>query len=105
MDLFNKLSNDPELIERFCDILEESILESRNKDGFIEITYRIGGTSIIFFLGGSSILQIMPDEEHKYTYANIPAFGDEIKKSIDRMCLQINRDDRIEDILSKKKES
>lgn len=53
----------------------------------------------------ASILQIMPDEEHKYTYANIPAFGDEIKISIDRMCLQISRDDKIDDILSKKKES
>jgi len=94
MDLFNKLSNDPELIERFCDILEGFILESNYP---VEVTYRIGDTSILFFIGGSSILQIMPYEE-QYTYANVPGFGNEVKKSIDMICLQINRDDKIEKI-------
>lgn len=108
MDLFSKLSNDPHLIESFCDILEEYInvdIVYRSKGTLnVNITYRISPTSIFFFIGGSSILQIMPYEE-QYTYANVPGFGNEVKKSIDMICLQINRDDKIEKILSKKKES
>ena len=112
MDLFNKLSNDPELIERFCDILEEFI-DSTAKHVVpylsgvenVDITYRIGDTSIFFFIGGSSILQIMPDKELQYTYAHVPGYGEEVKKSIYRISLQINRDEKLEEILGIKKES
>lgn len=106
MDLFNKLVNDNQLIEYFCDTLERVISESIliGQSYKPNITYKITGESIFFFIESSSILQIIPDKELQYTYANVPGYSDEIKRSIDIISLYINRDEKLETLLNKKRE-
>lgn len=104
MDLFNRLYNDADLIEDLCDIIENEISDAQwNGLGLSSykpnVTYKISRESIFFFIESSAILQIIPDKELQYTYANVPGYGDEIKKSIDIITRQINRDDKIDIIL------
>lgn len=109
MDLFNKLYNDNNLIEDFCDVLEKTISDAQWSGLGLSsykpnITYKVTGESIFFFIESSAILQIIPDKELQYTYANVPGYGDEVKRSIDIITRQINRDEKIENILNKKRE-
>jgi len=99
MDLYKILSNSDELIDYFCDILEELISKKINYN--VNIDFKKHDLSIFFFIDGSSILQIMPDKDLQYTYANVPSYQDEIKKSISQFQIQYNRDTKIEQIIKK----
>ena len=98
-DLFQRLDKDNELIDFFCDILEGLI---SNKVGHnVSVEYKRHDMSIFFFIDGSSILQIIPDRELQYTYANVPSYELEIKESINRLELQYKREERINQIIKK----
>ena len=98
-DLFQRLDKDNELIDFFCDILEGLI---SNKVGYnVSVEYKRHDMSIFFFIDGSSILQIIPDRELQYTYANVPSYELEIKESINRLELQYKREERINQIIKK----
>jgi hypothetical protein len=98
-DLFQRLNNDNELIDFFCDILEDLI---STKVGYtVSIGYKRNDMSIFFFIDGSSILQIVPDRELQYTYANVPSYELEIKESINKLELQYRREEKINQIIKK----
>jgi len=99
MDLYQILSNSDELIDNFCDILEELI--SKRVNYSVNVGFKKHDLSIFFFIDGSSILQIMADKDLQYTYANVPSYQDEIKKSISQFQIQYNRDTKIEQIIKK----
>lgn len=80
-NLFNYLIKDDYNILSFCDTLK-SIIYSRKGDS-IDISFSKSDSCIYFFMNeSSSILQIMPDKELKYTYANSAKFESEIKECI-----------------------
>ena len=98
-DLFERLDNDNELIDFFCDILEDVI---SSKVGYhVSVEYKRYDMSIFFFIGGSSILQIIPDKELQYTYATISSYELEIHESINRLELQYKREEKINQIIKK----
>ena len=99
MDLYQILSNSDELIDNFCDILEELI--SKRVNYSVNVVFKKHDLSIFFFIDGSSILQIMPDKDLQYTYAHVPSYQDEIKNSISQFQIQYNRDTKIEQIIKK----
>jgi len=99
MDLYQRLNNSDELIDYFCDILEELISKKVNYN--VNIDFKKHDLSIFFFIDGSSILQIMADKDLQYIYANVPSYQDEIKKSISQFQIQYNRDTKIEQIIKK----
>ena len=99
MDLYQKLNNSDELIDYFCDILEELI--SKKVNYHVNIGFKKHDLSIFFFIDGSSILQIMPNKDLQYTYAHVPSYQDEIKNSISQFQIQYERDSKIEQIIKK----
>ena len=99
MDLYQKLNNSDELIDYFCDILEELI--SKKVNYHVSIGFKKHDLSIFFFIDGSSILQIRPDKDLQYTYAHVPSYKDEIKNSISQFQIQYERDSKIEQIIKK----
>jgi len=99
MDLYQRLNNSDELIDYFCDILEELISKKVNYN--VNIDFKKHDLSIFFFIDGSSILQIMPDKDLQYTYAHVPSYQYEIKKSILQLKIQHERDIKIEQIIKK----
>jgi len=106
MDLFHKLSEDENLLNFFCDLLED-LISSSNKiqRGYnnykANIEFKKSDMSIFFFIDGSSILQIMPDKDLQYTYANVPSYQNEIRSAISFLETQFNRDERINQIIKK----
>ena len=99
MDLFRKLNNDEYFIDYFCDTLEDLI--SLKRGHRVDVNFQKHSASIFFFIDGSSILQIMPDKDLQYTYANIPSYQEEIYKTINIAEKQYLRDVRIEQIIKK----
>jgi hypothetical protein len=104
MDLYQKLNNSDELIDQFCDILEDLISKKVNYN--VNIGFKKHDLSIFFFIDGSSILQIMPDKDLQYpgderAYAHVPSYQDEIKNSISQFKTQYERDIKIEQIIKK----
>jgi hypothetical protein len=99
MDLYQRLNNSDELINQFCDILEDLISKKVNYN--VNIGFKKHDLSIFFFIDGSSILQIMPDKDLQYTYAHVPSYQDEIKNSISQFKTQYERDIKIEQIIKK----
>ena len=99
VDLFQKLDKDDDFINYFCDVLEESI--SFKSGHHVNIEYKKSDMSIFFFIDGSSILQIVPDKELQYTYANIPSYELEIKESIEKVEKQYMREQKINQIIKK----
>ena len=98
-DLFQRLDKDNELIDFFCDILEDLI---SNKVGHsVSVGFKKHDMSIFFFIDGSSILQVMPDKDLQYTYANVPSYEDEIQMAINIIEKQYKRDQRIDEIIKK----
>ena len=98
-DLFQRLDKDNELIDFFCDVLEDLI---SNKVGHnVSVGFKKSDMSIFFFIDGSSILQIIPDRELQYTYANVPSYELEIKESINKLELQYRREQKINQIIKK----
>lgn len=98
-DLFQRLDKDNELIDFFCDILEDLI---SNKVGHnVSVGFKKSDMSIFFFIDGSSILQIMPDKDLQYTYANVPSYESEIKESIGKVEKQYIREQKINQIIKK----
>jgi hypothetical protein len=99
MDLYHKLDNDDEFIDFFCDILEEIISP---KVGYkVNVVFKKSDMSIFFFIDGSSILQMMPDKDLEYTYANSPSYESDIQKAIEIVEKQFNREERINKIIKK----
>jgi hypothetical protein len=47
----------------------------------------------------------MPDKEYQYTFANFPQFQNEISDTIKSISKKVNRNIKIDIILSEKKES
>lgn len=106
MDLFHKLNKDENLLNFFCDLLEDLISNSnkiqRGYDDYkVNIEFKKSDMSIFFFIDGSSILQIMPDKDLQYTYANVPSYQNEIRSAISVLETQFNRDERINQIIKK----
>lgn len=99
MDLFRKLSNDDSFINNFCDILEDLISEKVSYR--VNVGFKKSDLSIFFFIDGSSILQIMPDKDLQYTYANVPSYEKEIKKAVNCVEKQYNRELIINQIIKK----
>ena len=98
-DLFQRLDKDNELIDFFCDILEDLI---SNKVGHsVSVGFKKHDMSIFFFIDGSSILQIMPDKDLQYTYANVPSYESEIRESIEKIEIQYKREQKINQIIKK----
>jgi len=98
-DLYQKLSEDDEFINYFCDILEESI---SLKQGYrVSVGFKKSDMTIFFFIDGSAILQIMPDKDLQYTYANSPSYELEIKQSISKIEIQYTREQKINQIIKK----
>lgn len=80
-NLFSYLVKDECNITSFCDTLK-SIIQVRKGDS-VNISFSKSESCIYFFMNGSSsILQIMPDKELKYTYANSAQFETEIRECI-----------------------
>ena len=106
MDLFHKISEDENLLNFFCDLLED-LISSSNKiqRGYnnykANIEFKKSDMSIFFFIDGSSILQIMPDKDLQYTYANVPSYQNEIRSAISFLETQFNRDRKINQIIKK----
>jgi hypothetical protein len=98
-DLYNKLNEDDEFIDYFCDILEESV--SIKKEYRVNVGFKKHDMSIFFFIDGSSILQIMPDKDLQYTYANVPSYESEIRESIEKIEIQYKREQKINQIIKK----
>ena len=99
MDLYKSLINDDEFLNYFCDVLEDFISP---KAGYkVNIGFKKHDMSIFFFIDGSSILQVMPDKDLQYTYANSPSYEDDIQKSIEIVEKQYKRDQRINEIIKK----
>jgi hypothetical protein len=99
MDLYHKLDNDHNFINFFCDVLEDII--SIKKGYKVTIVFKKSDMSIFFFIDGSSILQIMPDKDLQYTYANVPSYESEIQQAINIVEKQFNREERINQIIKK----
>ena len=99
MDLYHKLDNDDEFINFFCDVLEDVI--SPKKGYKVNIAFKKHDMSIFFFIDGSSILQIVPDKDLQYTYANSPSYEDDIQVAINIVEKQFNREERINQIIKK----
>ena len=99
MDLFHKLNNNTDFLQNFCEILESLISDKKLYPVIID--YKKNKNSIFFFIDGSSILQIMPDKDLQYTYANVPSFQEEIKKAIKLIDTQYNRNKKINQIIKK----
>jgi hypothetical protein len=98
-DLFQRLDKDDELIDFFCDILEDLISTKAGHNVIVE--YKRHDMSIFFFIDGSSILQIMPDKDLQYTYANVPSYESEIRESIEKIEIQYKREQKINQIIKK----
>jgi hypothetical protein len=99
MDLYKSLINDDDLLNYFCDVLEDNISD---KAGYrVNIGFKKSDMSIFFFIDGSSILQIMPDKDLQYTYAHVPSYEEEIQHSINIIEKQYKRDKTIEEIIKK----
>ncbi len=99
MDLFRKLNNDDNFIDDFCDTLEELISEKVKYK--VNVGFKKSDLSIFFFIDGSSILQVMPDKDLQYTYANVPSYEKEIKNAIRVIEKQYNREFIINQIIKK----
>ena len=99
LDLYHKLDNDHDFINFFCDVLEDII--SIKKGYKVTIVFKKSDMSIFFFIDGSSILQIMPDKDLQYTYANSPSYEDDIQQAINIVEKQFNREERINQIIKK----
>lgn len=99
MDLFHKLNNNIDFLQHFCEILESLISEKKLYPVIID--YKKNQDSIFFFIDGSSILQILPDKDLQYTYANVPSYQDEIKTAIKLVDTQYIREKKINDIIKK----
>lgn len=99
MDLYKSLTDDEVFLDYFCDVLEDNV---SIKAGYkVSVVFKKEDMSIFFFIDGSSILQIMPDKDLQYTYANVPSYEDEIQHSIDIVEKQYKREKRIEEIIKK----
>lgn len=99
MDLYKSLIDDEVFLDYFCDVLEDNV---SIKAGYkASVVFKKEDMSIFFFIDGSSILQIMPDKDLQYTYANVPSYEDEIQHSIDIVEKQYKREKRIEEIIKK----
>ena len=98
-DLYNKLNEDDDFINYFCDVLEDSV--SIKKGYKVNVGFKKSDMSIFFFIDGSSILQIMPDKDLQYTYANVPSYESEIRESIERVEKQYIREQKINQIIKK----
>jgi hypothetical protein len=98
-DLFQRLDKDDNFIDYFCDILEDSV--SIKKGYKVNVGFKKSDMSIFFFIDGSSILQIMPDKDLQYTYANVPSYESEIRESIERVEKQYIREQKINQIIKK----
>jgi hypothetical protein len=104
MDLFQKLNSDDEFLNFFCELLQSSISERvlwNGKKRLVTIDFKKSNDSIFFFIDGSSILQIMPDKDLQYTYANVPSYQEEIRTSIKLVETQYNRNKKINQIIKK----
>ena len=99
MDLFRKLNNDENFINNFCDTLEDLISEKTKYR--VNIGFKKSDLSIFFFIDGSSILQVMPDKDLQYTYANVPSYEKEIKSAIKIVEKQHKREFIINQIIKK----
>jgi hypothetical protein len=99
MDLYKSLINDDEFLDYFCDVLEDNISEKAKYK--VNIDFKKHDMSIFFFIDGSSILQVMPDKDLQYTYANVPSYEPEIQHSINIIEKQYKRDKVIDDIIKK----
>jgi hypothetical protein len=99
MDLYNKLNNDDEFIDFFCDTLEDLI--STKAGHGVNVVFKKYDMSIFFFIDGSSILQIIPDKELQYTYAHTASYESEVKKAMRIIETQYNRDIIISEIIKK----
>jgi len=99
LDLYHKLDNDHDFINFFCDVLEDII--SIKKGYKVTIVFKKSDMSIFFFIDGSSILQIMPDLDLQYTYANVPSYKSEIQQTINIVEKQFNREELINQIIKK----
>lgn len=99
-NLFNYLNNNETRIERFKETLKSLILS--NKGECVEISSSISDSCIYFFMNNSSsLLQIMPNKELKYTYANNAKFQNEIQTCIDIFEVSEIRNQKISKILEK----
>jgi len=97
-NLIDYLNNDEMRIERFAETLKSLILY--NKGESIEISCSKSDSCIYFFMNNSSsLLQIMPDKELKYTYANSAKFESEIQKCIEIFNVSEIRNEKISKIL------
>jgi hypothetical protein len=99
MDLFHKLKNDEDFLEFFTSVLEGFISEKSNRS--VVIDHKVNDISIFFFIDGSSILQIIPDSQLQYTYANVPNWEPEIRKTLKSVEKQWNREVKIDKIIKK----
>jgi hypothetical protein len=93
MDLFQQIINN-NLLDELANMLKCRI-------GNENITYKNLPGCVMFFIGNSSILQIIPDNEEKLTYANNPQYEKEISDVISLLKLKLNREIKIEEIIKK----
>lgn len=91
--MFQKLI-DNYLIEELLEMLKEKI-------GSNDITYKRMSGCIMFFLDNGSILQIIPDNDERLTYANNPIYASKIEDVLNIFKLKLNRNEKIEDIIKK----
>jgi hypothetical protein len=93
MDMFQNIIDN-----NLLDLLTERL---KSRIGNTDIYYKKMPSCIMFFIGGSSILQIIPDNDERLTYANHPEYQDEIREVIESFKTMINRSDKIDQIIKK----
>lgn len=99
MSLYLKLISDDDFIDFFSQILERLISHTTGQN--ISITHKKYKDCVFFFIDESSILQIIESTELRYTYAHVPSYEKEIKKTLEIVELQWNRNIKIDDIIKK----
>lgn len=93
MDLFQHII-DNNLLDELAGMLRVRI-------GKEDITYRHMTGCVMFFIGSSSILQIIPNKEEKLTYANNPQYEKEISEVVNLLKVRLTREEKIDSIIKK----
>lgn len=101
LQLFNKLYEDQDYLDYFCQLLEDIVFDRKNSK--VNISYRKTTNSIYFFLDGFSILEVMPNQDLHYTYTNIPLYQNQIEYTISVIQKQYIREAKISEIIRKER--
>lgn len=93
MDTFQKII-DNNLLDYLAEMLKSRI-------GTNDITYKHLTGCVMFSIGNSSILQIIPNKDERLTHANNPQYEKEIGEVMELFKTMLSREDKIDQIIKK----